>query len=340
MIVIFFVIGIFINIGHEDKGNPLIDGNKHVNPNDNMSDKNAVSGNKIAVDSGLAVTLGQTEKQMKKKFGEPDRVDRSAYGYDWWIYNGDVSEYFQLGMEDGKVVSAYGLGENVDVAPFKIGQSIDAVYSSLYVEPTVDIDDKENSYRFELSEEEMNMRPLIELKGIYAQLYLDKFSGTVSSIRFLDKSTLLKQKPYELTYHGELLQTDELTDKEWEDVEEGYAQQIFDITNIYRSRSDLMPLLWNDSAAGAAASYSEKMMNADGSPVSESKDALEKQLKADGIEFNKAGQNIAANYEDAISVMEGWLNSKGHRDTMLTETYTDLGVGIYKQNYTQNFIGK
>ena len=49
------------------------------------------------------------------------------------------------------------------------------------------------------------MRPLIELGDIHVQLYLDKFSGTVSSVRFLNDSTLLKQQPYELTYHGKLV---------------------------------------------------------------------------------------------------------------------------------------
>ncbi|MBR8644979.1 hypothetical protein KEH51_13740 [[Brevibacterium] frigoritolerans] len=36
--------------------------------------------------------------------------------------------------------------------------------------------------------------------------------------------------------------------------------------------------------------------------------------------------------------MEGWLNSKGHRDAMLNEEFTGLGVGVYKNYYTQNFI--
>ena len=82
-------------------------------------------------------------------------------------------------------MSAYGIGDQVNVAPFKIGQSIDEIYSSLYAETFVDIEANGSNYRFELSEEDMNMRPIIKLGNKYAQLYLDKFTGTLSSVRFI-----------------------------------------------------------------------------------------------------------------------------------------------------------
>lgn len=290
---------------------------------------------------GLAVTIGKNTKEIEKEFGEPDRIDMSAYGYDWWVYKKDYSNYFQLAVENEKVISAYGIGDKVNVAPFKIGQSIDAIYSSLYVEPTVDIEVGDSSYRFELSEEDMNMRPLIELGDIHVQLYLDKFSGTVSSVRFLNDSTLLKQQPYELTYHGKLVKGEDLSEKDWEKVEEGNEQQIFDITNIMRSRFDLKPLEWDDSAAEVAYLHSREMTDIpEGTNVPETKGDLEKRLNAGHVKYRAAGENIAKDYVDAAAVMEGWLNSKGHRDAMLNEDFTGLGVGVYKKYYTQNFIRK
>ncbi|MDY0396277.1 CAP domain-containing protein [Virgibacillus halophilus] len=38
--------------------------------------------------------------------------------------------------------------------------------------------------------------------------------------------------------------------------------------------------------------------------------------------------------------MQGWLNSKGHREALLNKDYTNLGVGVYKFYYTQNFLAK
>ncbi|MFD9624441.1 CAP domain-containing protein [Peribacillus muralis] len=344
LIIIFFVIGIYLNIGNEEEGNPLIDGNKGVNPNEHINEKinSSEKGGAPRATEGLAVTIGKNAKEIEKEFGEPDRIDMSAYGYEWWIYNKDYSNYFQLAVEDEKVVSAYGIGDKVNVAPFKIGQSLDAIYSSLYVEPTVDIKEGDSSYRFELSEEDMNMRPLIELGNIHVQLYLDKFTGTISSIRFLNDSALLKQQPYELTYHGKLPpRAEDLSQEDLEKVEDGNEQQIFDITNILRCRFDLKPLEWDGPAAEVAYLHSREMTDTpEGTHVSEAKGDLEKRLDAGHVKYRAAGENIAAHYVDAAAVTEGWLNSKGHRDAMLNEEFTGLGVGVYNKYYTQNFIKK
>ncbi|USK61094.1 CAP domain-containing protein [Peribacillus asahii] len=290
-------------------------------------------------ESGLAVTIGEKEAEIKKKFGQPNRVDVSAYGYDWWIYNQNADSYFQLAMENGKVVSAYGIGDKVDISPFKVGQPIDEIYSSVYVEPSVDIETDGSSYRFELSEEDMNMRPIVKIGDIYAQLYLDKMTGTLSSVRFLNEETLLKQRPYELTYSGELMKVDELSEAEWSKVEEGNERQIFDISNIMRKRFNVPALQWDEQTAEVAYLHSYDMSDSDYfSHVSKTQGDLEDRLEKGKVTYHSAGENIAAEYVDAIAVMEGWLNSKGHRDTLLNKEFTHLGVGVYEKYYTQNFI--
>jgi uncharacterized protein YkwD len=53
------------------------------------------------------------------------------------------------------------------------------------------------------------------------------------------------------------------------------------------------------------------------------------------------GENIAAGYPDAESVMEGWMNSEGHRANILNCDYSVLGVGVADRDGTlywvQNF---
>ena len=61
-------------------------------------------------------------------------------------------------------------------------------------------------------------------------------------------------------------------------------------------------------------------------------------LEVGKVTYRSAGENIAANYVDAIAVTEGWLNSKGHRESLLNKEFTQLGVGVYEKYYTQNFI--
>ncbi|GIJ76988.1 Uncharacterized conserved protein YkwD, contains CAP (CSP/antigen 5/PR1) domain [Micromonospora phaseoli] len=52
------------------------------------------------------------------------------------------------------------------------------------------------------------------------------------------------------------------------------------------------------------------------------------------------GENVAWNYQTPAAVMDGWMNSEGHRDNILNCTYTEIGVGVASSNgpyWTQVF---
>ncbi len=49
-----------------------------------------------------------------------------------------------------------------------------------------------------------------------------------------------------------------------------------------------------------------------------------------GISYSAAGENIAAYYTSPSAVMNGWMNSSGHRANILDENYNYIGVGVYK----------
>ncbi|WP_256212960.1 CAP domain-containing protein [Bacillus sp. OV322] len=344
--ILFFLIGIYLNIGNDSGKNPVLYGKNDVNPKEDSQtikekNKHEESGSLKQPREGIASIIGKPASRALKTYGKPARVDLSAFGYEWWIYNKERKHYFQLAVENGKVISAYGLGSRVNVMPFKIGQPIDELYSSLFFETSVNINEKGSSYRFELSEEDMNMRPLVKMGNVYAQLYLDKFTGTVSSIRFLNEDALLKISPYEMTYHGTLLKNKELTDEEWKKVELGNKKQIFDITNVMRDRFKLSELKWDEQIAEVAFLHSNDMSIGDYfSHTSPTKGDLTERLQKGDVTYRAAGENIAAHYIDAIEAMEGWLNSKGHREALLSGEFTDIGVGVYHNYYTQNFIAK
>lgn len=342
---VFFIISIYINVTDDENPTQVLIGEKGINPDgewpvqENGKDSMKKEGLENP-ENGLVQFIGKDIKEASAAWGPPDRVDLSAFGYEWWVYS-DGKMYRQLAVENGKVVSAYAIGEDVDVSPFYIGQPLDEVYGSLSVETSVEIKTDEGSYRFELSEDDMNMRPLIRIGDVFAQLYLDKFTGTVSSIRFLNEEILLKQRPYELTYRGNLLEETELLPEDWEKVESGNKQQIFDITNIMRSRFGLDQLTWDEPISEVAFLHSNDMSASDYfSHISPTHGELKDRLEEADISYTLAGENIAAHYVDAIAAMEGWLNSKGHREALLNEEFTHLGVGVFQDYYTQNFITK
>ncbi|UBF24763.1 CAP domain-containing protein [Kovacikia minuta CCNUW1] len=41
------------------------------------------------------------------------------------------------------------------------------------------------------------------------------------------------------------------------------------------------------------------------------------------------GENIAAGYSTPEQVVQGWINSPGHRANLLNPSYTELGIGYY-----------
>jgi uncharacterized protein YkwD len=288
---------------------------------------------------GISNFIGKDISFLKKNLGSPARIDPSYYGYEWYIYNADHENYMQVGVEDGKVVTIYAMGKEIDVTPFKIGQSIEEIFSTVFIETYIDIGLEDGSYRFELNDTDVNMRPLIQLDDVYAILYFDKFTSTLSSIRLLDAPTLIKQRPYELVYRGELLESKPIEESEWELIERATEQQIFDLTNILRLRHNLDVVHWDEKVSEVALGHSQDMYESEFfSHTSERFGELSNRLDVGDVFYQLAGENIAANYIDGPAVVEGWLNSKGHRETLLNKEYTHLGVGVYHKYFTQNFI--
>ena len=63
-----------------------------------------------------------------------------------------------------------------------------------------------------------------------------------------------------------------------------------------------------------------------------------------GLDYRAAGENIAAGYYGASAVVDGWMNSTGHRANILSESYDYLATGYatggaYGTNYCQKFLG-
>ncbi|WP_240338401.1 CAP domain-containing protein [Peribacillus alkalitolerans] len=334
-----------MNVGTKENDNELLIQNNEVNKKNSVVKVDPQNDDAEGIlekpDTGVATLIGKPTSELVLEFGKPSRVDYSAYGYNWWIYNQNDLTYLQAAVKDGKVVSVYGLGEQLNVQPFRIGQSVEEIYKTVFVESSVELSTDKSSYRFELSEDDMHMRPLVKIGDIYAVIYLDKFTSQISSIRFIDDETLIKHRPYELIYRGELTEDVVLSDNEWAAVEAGDRKQIFDITNIIRKRHGLNPLLWDDQTAQVAYGHSQEMFTEDYfSHTSPNNGELGDRLAKGDVQFLMAGENIAAHYVDGVAAVSGWLNSKGHRETLLNEEFTHLGVGVYQKYFTQNFIKK
>lgn len=65
------------------------------------------------------------------------------------------------------------------------------------------------------------------------------------------------------------------------------------------------------------------------------------------ISFYTCGENIAAGYPTPAAVVDGWMNSTGHKANILNTAFTKMGLGYstggggeYRHYWAQEFAGK
>ena len=107
-----------------------------------------------------------------------------------------------------------------------------------------------------------------------------------------------------------------------------FANRVVELTNAERAKAGLESLTLNNQLIQAAQGHSDSMAvddffshtGADGSSVGD-------RVRDTGYKFATAGENIAAGQRTAADVVEGWMNSPGHRANILNANYTEIGVG-------------
>ena len=105
--------------------------------------------------------------------------------------------------------------------------------------------------------------------------------------------------------------------------------EVLELVNEERNEFGLHALAWNDRLADAARSHSLDMATQNYFDHN-SKDGREffDRITAEGYRYETCGENIAYGYGTPAAVMEGWMNSSGHRANILGDRYCDIGIGV------------
>lgn len=123
-------------------------------------------------------------------------------------------------------------------------------------------------------------------------------------------------------------------------------KEVVTLVNQERSKQGLAPLKHNLELSNVARTKSEDMRdNNYFSHTSPTYGSPFDMMKKFGITYTAAGENIAMGQPTAASVMNGWMNSPGHKANILSANFTEIGVGVAKDKdgtiyWTQQFIGK
>lgn len=140
-----------------------------------------------------------------------------------------------------------------------------------------------------------------------------------------------------LIYPGQVLAIPEVDAKVLQ-----YEAEVIRLVNDIRKQNGLSPLTANWELSRVARYKSQDMVDnryfAHNSPTYGTPFEM---MRAFGLSFRTAGENIAYGYATPQKVVDGWMNSSGHRANILNASYKQIGVGyVAKGNYwTQMFMG-
>ncbi|PSL24567.1 uncharacterized protein YkwD [Planomicrobium soli] len=289
---------------------------------------------------GISTYIGKSTATWIAEYGEPDRIEPSAFGYEWWVYNRTYSHYMMAGVKKGEIVQVYTAGTATDASPYQIGQTLDDLYRFTIIENEVTVKYDTNIYTFSLRAEDINKQILVSFEGIYAQLYLDEESKTLQAVRFTNAETLIRHRPYDMMYSGDLLPEEIPSSSMQQSIDEANAKQVIDLTNVYRLHNQRKPLVENPAVTVLAGEHSQAIAKQQFSSEESEQPDLETRLSEAQIDFGKAGENTATHYSDAVETVHGWSNSPDHRDTLLSSDFNKIGVGVFGKFYTQIFLSQ
>ncbi len=124
-----------------------------------------------------------------------------------------------------------------------------------------------------------------------------------------------------------------------------YEAEVVELVNAERAKIGLPPLKRVDSLDDVAR-YHAVDMDADAYFEHDTYDRSNGDLVyvctwsariGDYYTGGSKGENIAGGYRTPEQVMNGWMNSSGHRANILREGYWEIGVGFYDYYWVQDF---
>ncbi|MDO9533788.1 MAG: stalk domain-containing protein [Bacillota bacterium] len=291
---------------------------------------------KVEVET-YGIALGDTAQRVILLLGEPARKDATIYGYTWWIYNRDMLNYLQVGIKDGKVMTIYSCGGEWNFGTITRGSRLFELEEGFSTSDVLYVDSIWTAYKLHL--------PTLIFNNMVATFYYDAHDqDKITAVRLEDREVAVDR--YVLFFKHRSSGGSSTGKKEplpaqiMRDAEAGDERQIFDLVNAERARRGLPVLNWHGPAALAALGHSTEMFIHDYfSHYSEvTGKALDQRLDDQRIVFTFAAENIARGQLDGIEVHHGLMNSYGHRENILHKNVRSLGVGVYRECYTQNFV--
>jgi len=293
--------------------------------------------------------IGISTAELEGLMGQPSRVDPTPFEYEWWIYNQDYNNYFQVGVRDNEVVRIYSNSANWGYKEAQIGKRVSEVENAL---------DLSDSIEFEYHNATITLEPQGNATDwIYMSIDREEAVDTVvqvivdlhddnriTAVLLSDIEANLATGNYahRISWSGDRPEFGprDLSTREQRGVDQALEAQFLDLINSIRVRNGIHPLTSYQPIAQVALEHSKDMYYNDFfSHNSPHTGSVGDRVEAANISFQRVLENISYGRNDAIKTHESLMNSLGHRKNILNEGIIELGAGVYQNHkYTQKFL--
>jgi uncharacterized protein YkwD len=133
-------------------------------------------------------------------------------------------------------------------------------------------------------------------------------------------------------------------DKKEEPKPSKREQELIDLTNDLRKAARLTPaapspgpLTASPKLMAAARAHAANMAAQDKLDHTLEDKTFADRAKDAGYQYRLIGENIAWSPETSKEVLEGWMNSPPHRENILREEFTEIGVGMARNQKGEQY---
>ena len=276
------------------------------------------------------IELGSPQEKVAAELGEPKSNSMNEYGTEWFTYHDGYQNFVMVSFDEKQTVNAIYTNDDLisSTAGIKYG-SLKSTVRETFGEPIKEIRKGLNIYMLQ----ETEGFDVFKSGDTYTYVFYDLHQNDkVTAIQLINDS--LEKKKTGIYAGGDAK------------LRNGFELQLFDLTNAARVRHGLSILKWESNVAGTARKHSDDMADNDyfSHENKQGKSPFDR-MKDDGVSFRGAGENLAYGQSSSIFAHEGLMNSEGHRENILLDTYSHLGTGVsfnekLQPYYTENFLLK
>lgn len=108
-----------------------------------------------------------------------------------------------------------------------------------------------------------------------------------------------------------------------EEIKVSPEEEVFSLVNEKREEEGLDPLVWNKTLTKDALSRAKEISK----KFSHTRPNGKEWYTLD--EKNMYGENLGKNYSTAQEVFDAWMNSESHKENILWEDFTQIGIALY-----------